>query len=593
MFIIKNILKSLSSLQLMCLTGLAGYLAVLPVSAQDVLVQDARILDVSDGSLTSGDVLVIDGRFAGIGIEIEDIPQGIRVIDAQGLSLLPGLIDVHTHWTNMNGANRSSIASDLLKAGVTTATDFHSSPESFASKRAYHASILSPHVFYTARVGVPYGHGTSWGDENMTKIVFSVRDGEEAVRSLLPYRPDAIKVFSDGWRYGASTNLSSVSEDVLATIVQDASAEGLPVISHTVTVEGGKLAARAGVRAIVHAIQNETADDELITLLKDNEVLYSPTLTVYEPFEVELREMSDFAVSTVMDRQVHSKENFKKFAAAGVKFALGTDQGIDNNPFGEADLRELELLVEFGLEPIEALRAATLNSASVLKLEDDRGSIEIGKRADFILVDGTPWQDISEMRKVRHVFVDGAQLVKDGELTKDQKSSVVTATMAQRLVSDFERNELSTNSGAQIVKTYDIGLPRSQVLLGLVQRSQGGSQALHVSAEMVLKDDPYAYVTIPLSSNSFTPVDASIFSGVRFEARGARPQEIVVVSSAGEVSCHFQATPDWEYFQISFDDFCGRDDVEINADRLFSVSFGARADAGQMNWLEIDNVEFY
>lgn len=572
--------------------GMTGCASMSSASAEALLIRDADIFDVTDGSVHEGDVLVIDGRFSAVEDTITKYPSGTRIIDADGLGLLPGLIDVHTHWTGMNGADRASIASDLLKAGVTTATDFHSAPESFESKRAYHKTIQSPHVFYAARIGVPYGHGTEWGDEHITKVIFSAREGQAAVESLLPYKPDAIKVFADGWRYGGVVNLTSINEDALEAVVDTASAAGLPVFSHTVTVEGGKIAAEGGVTAIVHAIQDADADEELVSLMQEHDVLYSPTLTVYEPFEHELAEMSKVSAAMVLYRQERSRANMRTFLDAGIRVALGTDQGIDNNPFGEADLRELELMVDFGLTPAEALQAATRNSAAVLKLEEDRGSIEAGKRADFILVDGHPWDSISEIRNVKHVFVDGVQVVADGQLTKPQGSGRPSATPAQSVIDDFEADDLTTKYGARRFKTYDAGLPRSEVMLGRVERI-GGGKALHMSAMMALKDDPFAFATLPLSPGEFVPVDASAFTGVRFEARGSDTYDIILSSTSGEGEHSFVAGPEWKTVEISFASLQGEDGAPLNVSELLDVSFGMHAQADQSVWLEIDNVEFY
>ena len=572
--------------------GLTGCASVSSASAEALLIRDADIFDVTDGSVHEGDVLVIDGRFSAVADTITDYPSGTRIVDADGLALLPGMIDVHTHWTGMNGATRASIATDLLKAGVTTATDFHSSPESFESKRAYHKTIASPHVFYAARMGVPYGHGTEWGDENMTKVIFSAREGQAAVEALLPYKPDAIKVFADGWRYGGVVNLTSINEDALEAVVDTASEAGLPVLTHTVTVKGGKIASEAGVTAIVHAIQDMDADDELVSLMQEHDVLYSPTLTVYEPFEDELAEMSKVSAAMVLYRQARSRANMKTFLDAGIRVALGTDQGIDNNPFGEADLRELELLVDFGLTPAQALQAATANSATVLKLEDDRGSIEAGKRADFVLVEGQPWDNISDMRNVKDVFVDGVQVVADGELTKPQGEARPSAIPAQAMIDDFESDDLTTKYGAKLSKTYDSGLPRSEVMIGRVERVSGG-KALHMAADMALKDDPFAFVTLPFSPGEFVPVDASAFTGVRFEARGSGTYDIAVSSTTGEGQESFVASPEWKTVEIGFASLKAENGAPLDVTGLLDVSFGRHGEAAQSVWLEIDNVEFY
>lgn len=561
-------------------------------SAQDVLVRNAKVFDVTSGDVRILDVLAEEGRFTTIQESIEVVPDGVTVLDADGKALLPGLIDVHTHWTGMNGATRASIAVDLLEAGVTTATDFHASPEAFEDMRAYHSGIVSPHVFYAARMSVPYGHGTAWTDERVTKTVFSARQAEAAVKDILAFKPDAIKVFADGWRYGSGTNLSSINTDAFSMIVGVAHEAGLPVFSHTVTVEGGKQAARAGVDGIVHAIQDRAADEELVQLITENAVYYSPTLTVYEPFEDEMAEMGPAKAAIVMRRQQSSRANMEAFLDAGVKVAMGTDQGIDNNPFGEADLRELELMVDFGLTPSEALTAATLHSAELLGLSEDRGSIEVGKRADFILVAGEPWKDISDLRLLDRVFLDGREVVVNAKLSVDQGAVMPKARRAGRTIDDFE-NDALTSTGARRGYDVDRNHPRSRLIRNTVERVEGG-MALHVSAELMLKDDPFAFVVLPLSPAGFMPVDAARFDGVRLDVRGQGPITIRIGGGPSEAESTLEATKNWQTVELPFERFADVSETgSVDISALHWLSIGRDGEAGSDFWVELDNVEFY
>jgi imidazolonepropionase-like amidohydrolase len=568
------------------------FVATIGASAQDVLVRDALVFNVEAGEPRRVDVLAEDGRFTRIEKEIETASDKVLVIDADGQALLPGMIDVHTHWTGMNGATRASIATDLLKAGVTTATDFHSAPEAFEDMRAYHEQIISPHVFYTARISVPYGHGTAWTDERVTKTVFSAREARAAIEEILFYKPDAIKVFADGWRYGSGINLSDINIDAFSSIVEMARESGLPVFSHTVTVEGGKQAARAGVDGVMHAIQDRSADGELIELMMENEVYYSPTLTVYEPFEHEMAEMSRVEAAITMRRQQHSRANMKAFLGNGIKVAMGTDQGIDNNPFGEANFREMELMVEFGLTPAQALTAATLHSAELLGLSHDRGSIDVGKRADFFLVNGQPWKDISQLRAVDQVFVDGKQVVAGGALSVNQGADTPRARPAGILIDDFENGPMSS-AGARRGYDVDRNHPRSKLVQSTIQRTDTG-KALHVTAELTLKDDPYAFVVLPFSPAGFVPVDAGRFEGIRLEVRGQGLLKARISDGHVEGEADFDAGPAWQSIELPFSHFAtGQDMVPLDVTSLHGLSVGRHDDAGATFWFEVDNVEFY
>ncbi|WP_084399161.1 amidohydrolase family protein [Henriciella aquimarina] len=561
-------------------------------SAQDVLVQDVQVFDVTSGEPYTADVLVENGRFARIADEIDETPDKALMIDGEGLSLLPGLIDTHTHWTGMNGATRATIATDLLEAGVTTATDFHAAPEAYGDMRAYHEGLISPHVFFAARMGVPFGHGADWTDQRMTRTVFAARDAKAAAEDVVTYKPDAIKVFADGWRYGSGHNESDINSDALKAIVDVAEDAGLPVFTHTVTVDGGKLAAKAGVTGIVHAIQDRTTDDELVEMMSEQGVYYTPTLTVYEPFEDEMEAMGPEKAAIVMERQKHSRANMKAFLEAGVKVAMGTDQGIDNNPFGEADLREMELMVDFGLTPAQALTAATLHSAGLLGLSEDRGSIQEGKRADFILVKGEPWTDISQLRAIDQVFVDGKQVVAKGELVGEQGPAAPEARPAQALIDDFEDPE-KTNYDALRGHSLERGFPRTTLLTDTIERSEGG-MALHLAAEMATKDDPYAFAVLPFSPAGFVPVDASEFDGVRFEARGNGDYSARLDDLSGQAVAGFETAADWQTIEIPFSEFeADADSRTLDVTGLRRLTLGRHQEPGTDFWLEIDNVEFY
>ena len=567
----------------------------LPASASEtpLIVRNATVFDATGNAPYVADVLVEDGRFAAIGKNIAP-PDGAQVIDAQGLSLLPGLIDVHVHWTNADEMTRSDVATALLLSGVTTATDFHSSPESFAPKRSWQEGIISPHVVYTARMGVPGGHGADWGDENMTRLAVTPDEGRAAIKALEPYRPDAIKVFADGWRYGNGAEENSVNIVTLSSIVEAAAAEGLPVVTHTVTVEQGKIAAQAGVSAIVHAIQDQRVDDELVALMRDNNIIYAPTLAVYEPRPDKMANVTDDILRRrIEERQTYSRYNLKRLVKSGVKVAVGTDSGIGSTPFGESSLRELELLVDFGLTPEQALIAGTTNSAEALKIDEDRGTIEVGKRADFVLVRGKPWRRISDYRNLENVFVDGRVVAKEGALVSEQGAPAPLAIAATRIIDSFERDDGNAASNAMRLSDVDTGFPRSLMISQRVPRDSSGS-ALGISAKMALKDSPRAFITLPLSEGGFSPVDATAYRGVRFDVRGEGEYEAGLVTASGSAAKNFGAGGAWRTIEIEFGEFQSVSEGEqLSLDAVYMVKFGARRDPGHTFWLEIDNVAFF
>lgn len=563
------------------------------LATNSTLIRDLTIFDATGQAPYTADVLIQHGRFQAIGTHL-NAPADAQIIAGKGLSMLPGLIDVHVHWTNMGGVSRADIASQLLLSGVTTVTDFHSAPESYAPKRDYHQQLLSPHVIYTARTGVPGGHGTDWGDETITRLATSEQEANAAITQLQQYQPDMIKVFADGWRYGNPVNRNSINPNALAAVVTAARERNLPVVTHTVTVNGAKLAATAGVTAIVHAIQDREADDELVALLQKNQVYYAPTLAVYEPRPGRSANTNAAQDHLTTLRQAASRKNLQRFAKAGIAIALGTDAGINSTFFGESSLRELELLVEFGLTPAEALIAGTANSAAVLGLQQDRGTIETGKRADFVLIKGSPWQNISDYRQNEYVFVDGKMLVKQGQLTAPQGPALPKTTAAPAVLDDFERADNLTLTLASRQADLDFGFPRSQLLTQRVPRDSGG-MALFLSAKMAIKEAPKALIVLPTSPGAFAPVNTTGFNGVQFEVRGDSQQYLVeLVSTTGVVSKTFHATQHWQQLQLAFSDFSATaNNAQFSAENVIAVKVGAQRAAGETFWLELDNVGFY
>lgn len=553
----------------------------------DTLIRNVMIFEATGKAPFQADVLLRNGRFESIGSNLTT-PAGTQVIDGKGLSMLPGLIDVHVHWTGMGGVSRADIATLLLQSGVTTATDYHSAPESFNPKRQWHKSLVSPHVIYTARTATPGGHGADWGDENMTRLATSALEGQTAIKQLQPYQPDMIKVFADGWRYGNRINNSSINIDALSAITAEAKQLNLPVVTHTVTVDGAKTAAEANVSAIVHAIQDRKADAELVSLMQSNKLYYAPTLAVYEPRPDKTQNNTKAQQALVMHRQAMSRYNLQLLAKAGIPIAVGTDSGIGGTPFGESTLRELELLVDFGLTPAQAVIAGTANSAAVLGLKHDRGTIEVGKRADFVLVKGAPWKKIADYRNTEFVFVDGNMLVKAGKLVTTQGPAAPAAVAADAIIDNFDSGDGLTTSKASRLAETDNGFPRSLVISQPVTRS-ANNKALHVSAKLAQKPQPYAYIVLPLNPGSVIPADASAFNGISFDIRGDGEEYMLEISSGtGKANTSFTAGTDWQTIKVPFSTLS----QEFAPNQIYQVKFGAKRASGQVFWFELDNVRF-
>ncbi|HET8897909.1 MAG TPA: amidohydrolase family protein [Rhodanobacteraceae bacterium] len=572
--------------------------------ADAVLIRNAMVFDGTGRDAFAASVLVVDGKIAAIGTRV-DAPAGTRQVNAHGKALLPGLFDLHTHWTpNGQPASLPEIANRYLAAGVTTVADYHQAPEAYAPRRAWLATLAAPTVKFAARMSTPLGHGADWGDQNTTRWVNTPASARAGVRKVAAYRPDFIKAFTDGWRYANAADNSSMDEATLAALVDAAHQNGLEVFTHTVTLRRGKQAARAGVDMIAHSLLDQAVDAELPRLMREHGTAYAPTLAVYLPTRVDGSGKDRFSPEQLQQRQRNfavAMRNVKTLHAAGVRVVVGTDAGMSGTPHGESTLRELELLVEAGLSPSDALQAATSRSAAAIHMTD-RGTIEVGQRADLILVDGRPWQDIRDLRQLRRVFVAGRQLLGPGsQLPAGNRRSSLPATPAAALVDDFERADGRTALDTLRTDEADGGNDRSVQVSEIVARESTG-HALSVQAR--LSDNPHAYAAaiLPLSRGSVAPVDVGAYRGVQFDVRGHAANFRLQLRALGKrrFAVSMAVGDDWRTVQVPFVTLQGlppyratRPIAVWRGNDVLQLVFSASATPGSKLWFELDNVRFY
>ncbi|WP_374468737.1 amidohydrolase family protein [Phenylobacterium sp.] len=565
-------------------------------------IMGATIFPATGQAPYVGNVIIRKGHIAEVGPKAR-APRGATVVDAKGQALLPGFFDVHTHWTPAGApAVTPQIANAYIAAGVTTVNDFHQSPESWAPRRQWLSTLYTPHVNMTARTSTPGGHGADWADQNTTKWVNTPEAARQAIRELAPYKPDVIKAFADGWRYGTSADNTSMDVATLSALVDEAHKHGLKVGTHTVTVERGAVAGRAKVDFIAHSLQDREVDAETVAQIKQGGTSYAPTLAVYEPVKPGQKppeNPEDPRFKQSVRKFGYALKNVKVLHDAGVLVALGTDAGMPNTPHGSSTLREMELLVDAGLSPTEALMAGTANSARVLDLLDDRGTIEKGKRADLVLVDGQPWRNISDVRKTRRVFIDGRQVHGPGTtLPKANSESAMPTVTVKPLIDDFERADGRTQLDTLRTDDMDGGLDRTVQVSQVIER-EGGGKALSLAARMSVKDDPQAGVILPLTRGSVQPVDARAYKGVRFEARGDGGEYRVVVNTLnGRWAAPVSAGAGWRTVEVPFSALKrvpgrGAGNGPWSGADLLEVEFAGSREGGRKLWLEVDNVAFY
>ncbi|MBB3954116.1 amidohydrolase family protein [Novosphingobium sediminicola] len=556
---------------------------------------DATVFDGTGAAPVRETVLVQNGRIVAVGAKLK-LPAGTRKVAAQGKALLPGFFDVHTHWTPGGSPETTpQIATAYVQSGITTVNDFHQQPESYAPRRAWLAQLVAPHVNFAARISTPGGHGADWADQATTIWINTPEAARAAIKSLEAYKPDLIKAFTDGWRYGAAPDNTSMDRWTLQALTEEAHKRGWSVLTHTVTVERGVAASMAGVDSLGHVIQDRLATPEEVAQIAKSGMGMAPTLAVYDPEkpgqpkadEARLRKFS------------YALKNVKALFDAGVPISVGTDAGMPGTPHGAATLHELELLVRAGLTPAQALVAATQTSAKVMRLDGDRGTIAPGKRADILLIDGKPWENIGDIHKITQVYIDGRLVSGIGAppLPAANLANRLPSVKIAALVDDFERKDGRSSLDTLRLETGDGGMDRTVEIIQTVPRD-GGGQALLLSAKMAVKGDAYAGFAVPLTRGSVVPVNLTGYKGVRFDIRGDGAYVLRLNGLDGVWSAPVSGGAQWASVEVPFTALVaaaqrGKPGPAFTGDGLVQLELGGSREGGQRLWVEVDNITFY
>jgi imidazolonepropionase-like amidohydrolase/dienelactone hydrolase len=586
---------------------LALFLLALSVTAAPVLLKGGLVFDGTGAPARRADVLMNNGKIEAVGLNLPT-PAGTTTVNAEGKLLLPGLFDLHTHVNYPTvGGSKQDWGKNLkayLRSGVTSVADFGTYPETYSPVRRLLAENKwqGPRVHFAVRFSTPGGHGVEGGrGDFFTNEVLTPKQAHAAMARVLPYKPDIIKIFSDGWRYAQAPDMTSMELETMKAIVEDAHKAGIPVLTHTVTLAKGKIAARAGVDAIMHGIQDQPVDDELIQLMKQNNVAYGPTAAVYEPRAGYINEplleqlLEPAALASLKNRPMLAapsaqriakyellKKNVAALHKAGIVIVNGTDAGIVGTHHGWASLRELKLLSGAGLGPIEALKSATSNAAKTVR-DANRGTLEPGKTADVILIDGRPDQNINDIDKVSAVYQSGTpiDLPTLSTAIRANGPTPTPAIPAPALLDDFEGPANRSRLDTRWVNSTDTGHDRTTMLYQRIQRAPG-NHALSITANLSDSNAPYASMNLPLTKGAVEPMDARSFAGVEFEARGEGAYALRIQTTKS----NFQATPTWSTVRIPFD-------AKLDLAQLTLLTFEIARPGGERAWLELDNVRFY
>jgi len=392
------------------------------------VIRAGHLIDTESGRVLDSQMLLVrDGVIAEMGVAIE-VPAGAHVVDLSGYTVLPGLIDAHTHLT-IDSKNQDPLAElehtaaerafgslpnarAVLFAGFTTVRDLGSyrALVDVALRDAINrGDVVGPRMYVAgAYVTITGGAGAVTGFAPDVTLPWDLRYGNanspsevrERIRTLAGQRVDVIKLFATGAVLTHNSNPAGreATPEELQAAVDEARNFGLKVAVHAHGPDGIKAAVRAGAASIEHGT---LMDDEGRMLMKQHGTYLVPTLEVRECVGGNYPPEFVAKANQIMTVQL---QNFRRAVNAGVKIAFGTDIGVC--PFGR-NAREFNLMVQNGMTAMQAIQSATVAGADLLGIADKVGSIRTGKLADLIAVRGNPLADVRLLEDVRFVMKQG------------------------------------------------------------------------------------------------------------------------------------------------------------------------------------------
>lgn len=538
-----------------------------------------RQVDVFDGTtvLRDEDVIVKGGLIASIGQGLT-MPAGLAVIDGHGKMLLPGLIDAHVHtW----GGSRA----DALRFGVTTELDMFSDWHLLAGAKAQRGSIVRTDQADLWSSGtlatVPGGHGTEYGldiptltsaDQAQAWVDARVREGSDYIKIIL----------EPGYSKNPQPTLSAAEVQALITAAHH---DGKMAMIHIHRLEDARLAVEDGVDGLAHVFEDKPADAAFVKLALAQHLFVVPTLTVYSsascgPMSSSLA--GDSSIKSYLSKEQTdmlaqgfgfcsptaykvAAENVRILYAAGVPLLAGTDAGNPGTAHGTSLLGEIELLNQAGLSPVEALAAATSLPAKYFSLHD-RGRIAVGLRADLVLVNGDPTEDVAVIRNIADIWMNGYAVDRKPPTDVAETAPGESLDPKDIVFSDFDHGKIGSRFGAGWSETTDqVVAGHSTVSTKLVSPGAPGT-----AAALDVRGDiepgfvfPWAGTMLFPGSKPTQPVDLSGRKSIRFWVRGdGREYNLMLFTSVSPNMPSiqtFKAGADWQEVTIALSGFKGAD----------------------------------
>jgi len=418
----------------------------LQAQTKPIVLKGARLIDGTGRPAIENSVLVIEGDHVSAAGKAGavSIPKDADVKDLSGKTIMPALINLHGHLgLSTNGADsvaghytEDNVARQLnkyLSYGVATVASFgQDADDVFKIRDEQHAGKLGGARIFTAGRGfLEYTGKANPGD-----LRYRPQSPEEArvdVRELAAHHPDYVKMWvDDNLGHG-----KKMAPEIYAAIIDEAHKQHIRVFAHEFYLGDAKSLLAAGLDGFAHSIRDQAVDSDLIQTMKARDIFLIPTLVrdevlfayadnlkwlsdpffqaglepgaleiIRSPAKIE-KDRNDPDIAKYRAGLEMAKKNLKALSDAGVKIAFGTDSGVPTRFSGYFEHRELQLMVEAGLTPMQAITAATGTNAGILRGEKEFGTLQPGRQADFLILDANPLDDIHNTEKLSAVWKAG------------------------------------------------------------------------------------------------------------------------------------------------------------------------------------------
>ena len=512
--------------------------------AQNVLIENINIVDVTDGTLKdSRHILIENGRIAKVSRSQLTPKDGTTVIDGNGKYAMPGMVDTHIHFFQTGSIYTRPDALDMtdvksyedeltfamdmvpdsfqryLRVGVTSIMDVGGPFSNFKVRDSITPIYISPNVFVTGPLFSPYQpEALSQLDDVPIVKITSIAEATKLFNTLLERKPDFIKV----WYIANNSMPAEATYPIVAHIAALCRDNNLKLAVHATQKKTAELAVKAGADILVHSIDDEPATAEFATLLKENDVTYIPTLIVSKNYVKSFlgkpdnhfsdlyfanpetyRSLTYFQkydsdnvpanVRQVWDNETRINEIYDERIAtmnksllllqkAGVTIATGTDAGNIGTMHASSYIQEQEAMWRAGLSVAEILKASTINAAKGFGLDGEIGSVTEGKKADILVLDENPLAALKNLNSLEMTIKDGVVLPVSNLITESPEQVV------QRQVNAYNARDIDAfmDTYADTIKIYNFP----------DQLSMDGKKAMRAQFAQMFENVPNLYCEI-------------------------------------------------------------------------------------------------